>query len=268
MSDRKSSGESKTQHLEVILEFGHTSTLRDAVDASVPGAATHDWEVWVKNPSNDKIENFLEKVVFTLHDTFKDPKRTVTSPPYKIQEAGYGSFKILIDLYFRAPKGSNLEKATVEYDLALQPFKRPQDEEYLKVSNIRRMERMQFPTRDEDFKRRLLKGGAKLVERHRAREEGGDKKERRDKEKDKKERREGDKYRERDREREKTKEKERPKSATDEMKSKPSTKPKSEFTDLFGTPVIKKSNDKKEEREEKASSSRTGRVGSFREEER
>ena len=41
----------------------------------------------------------------------------------------------------------------------------------------------------------ILKGGAKLVERHRARDEGGDKKERRDKDKDKKERREGDKYR-------------------------------------------------------------------------
>ena len=76
---------------------------------------------------------------------------------------------------------------------------------------------MQFPTRDEDFKRRLLKGvlhklltsskyfgphknyifigGAKLVERHRARDEGGEKKDRRDKDKDKKERREGDKYR-------------------------------------------------------------------------
>ena len=38
-------------------------------------------------------------------------------------------------------------------------------------------------------------GGAKLVERHRPRDEGGEKKERRDKEKDKKERREGDKYR-------------------------------------------------------------------------
>ena len=34
-----------------------------------------------------------------------------------------------------------------------------------------------------------------MVERHRARDEGGDKKERRDKDKDKKERREGDKYR-------------------------------------------------------------------------
>ena len=74
---------------------------------------------------------------------------------------------------------------------------------------------MQFPTRDEDFKRRLMKGflhklstkkfqycvctnvlgGAKLVERHRGRDEAGEKKERRDKEKDKKERREGDKYR-------------------------------------------------------------------------
>ena len=34
------------------------------------------------------------------------------------------------------------------------------------------------------------------------------------------------------------------------MKSK-SSKPKSEFTDLFGTPVIKKSNDKKDDRDEK-----------------
>merc|ERR1719278_1998586 len=158
MSDRKSSGENKAQHLEVILEFGHTSTLRDAVDA-VPGAATHDWEVWVKNPSNDKIENFLEKVVFTLHDTFKDPKRAVTSPPYKIQEAGYGSFNIQIDLFFRAPKGSNLEKARVEYQLDLQPFKRPDEEDYQKVTSNRRLERMQFPTRDEEFKRRLQKVG-------------------------------------------------------------------------------------------------------------
>ena len=85
------------------------------------------------------------------------------------------------------------------------------------------------------------------------RDEGGDKKERRDKdrEREKKDRtREGDKYRERDRDKDKPREKERPKSATDETKPKPS-KPKSEFTDLFGTPVIKKSNDKKEDREEK-----------------
>ena len=30
--------------MQVILEFGHTSTLRDVVDVD-PGTATHDWEV-------------------------------------------------------------------------------------------------------------------------------------------------------------------------------------------------------------------------------
>ena len=151
--------------LEVILEFGHTSTLRNALE-SVPGDATHDWEVWVKSPSDDEIENFLEKVVFTLSDNFKDSKRTVTSPPYKIQEiqeVGYGSFKLLIDLFFRAPKGERaLEKARVEYDLDLQPFKRPGEEDFQKTISILRTETLQFPTSDEEFRQRLLKGGAVL----------------------------------------------------------------------------------------------------------
>ena len=152
--------------LEVILEFGHSSTLRDALE-SVPGPATHDWEVWVKSPSDDRIENFLEKVVFTLSDTFKDPKRIVMSPPYKIQEVGYGSFKLLIDLFFRAPKGERaLVKASVDYDLALQPFKRAGDEDFQKTISIRRTETMQFATRDEEFRHRLLKGGALLSLEH------------------------------------------------------------------------------------------------------
>ena len=67
----------------------------------MPGA-THDWEVWVKNPNNDQIESFIEKVsltdhpdvshlsqvVFTLHHTFDVPKRVVTKPPFMIREAG------------------------------------------------------------------------------------------------------------------------------------------------------------------------------------
>ena len=31
-------------------------------DPDNPGPITHDWEVWVKNPNEHKIENFLEKV--------------------------------------------------------------------------------------------------------------------------------------------------------------------------------------------------------------
>ena len=62
---------------------------------------THDWEVWVRNPSDGKIENFLEKVVFNLHESFKNPVRTITKAPFKISEQGYGGFQILIDLYFK-----------------------------------------------------------------------------------------------------------------------------------------------------------------------
>ena len=169
MSDQKRTRDSDRDCLEVTLEFGHTSTLRDALEP-VPGTATHDWEVWVKSPSDDRIESFLEKVVFTLSDTFKDPRRTVVSPPYKIQEIqeeGYGSFKLLIDLFFRAPKGERaLVKASVDYDLALQPFKRAGEEDFQKTISIRRTETMQFATRDEEFRHRLLKGGALLSLEH------------------------------------------------------------------------------------------------------
>ena len=65
------------------------------------GTYTHDWEIWVKNPNDGKIENFLEKAVFTLHETFKDHIRTVTKAPFKIKEQGYGSFTIKIDLWFK-----------------------------------------------------------------------------------------------------------------------------------------------------------------------
>jgi hypothetical protein len=49
-------------------------------------------------------------------------------------------------------------QARVEYELTLQPFKKPNEKDYMRVNNLRRLEKMQFPTRDEDFKKRLLEG--------------------------------------------------------------------------------------------------------------
>ena len=89
--------------------------------------------------------------MFTLHDIFKDPKRTVTRPPYNIQEAGYGSFKILIYTF----------SARVEYDLDrlydLAPFKQPNERDFQKRINTPRVERIRLPTRYEVFKRRLMR---------------------------------------------------------------------------------------------------------------
>merc|ERR1712096_9577 len=219
--------------------------------------STHDWEVWVRNPNDGRIEHFLDKVVFTLHHTFENSVRKVTKPPFMVQEQGYGSFPILIDLYFKAPKGSNLDKTRVVYELVLQPQKNPLEPDYKREYSLRRLEKMQFPTKDEDFKRRLLKGGARMVEvakpgdkssgreKDRSKDKDKDKERReRDREKDRKEKRDSDKYRER--EKEKQREKERMKEKLEE-KPKP-IKPKSDFTELFGTPIKKEAKKEKEEK--------------------
>merc|ERR1712227_913684 len=100
---------------------------------------------------------------------------------------GYGSFTISIDLYFKAPKGSNLDKTPVRYELILQPDKKPTDVDFKKEYSLRRLEKMQFPTKDEGFKKRLLAGGARDVTNSKDREKVKDSdrkdrdKERRDK---------------------------------------------------------------------------------------
>ena len=100
MSDRKSDSGSKST-LEIILEFGHKAVLKDVPSRLGDIGYTHDWEIWVRNPNDGKIENFLEKAVFTLHPTFEPQTRTVTKAPFKVSEQGYGSFTISIDLYFK-----------------------------------------------------------------------------------------------------------------------------------------------------------------------
>merc|ERR1719209_2598293 len=60
----------KKNYIEQILELGQRSTLRTVREEpsgpQAPAPATHDWQVWVRNPNGDKIENFIRKVVFTF----------------------------------------------------------------------------------------------------------------------------------------------------------------------------------------------------------
>ena len=172
-----------------------------------------------------------------------------------------------VKVYLQAPKGSNLDKIKVLYDLVLQPVKKPSDFDYKKELSLRRMEKMSFPTKDEGFKKRLLAGGGKDVtaaalekekmknaeKRDREKDRSKDKKDRRDdkydkyKEKDRERNRDKEKEKEREREKEKEKSKDKQSSAisssTDEKKDK--VKPKKEFIDMFGTPIKKDDKSKK-----------------------
>jgi len=161
--------EARAQPLEVLLEYGHKSTLMSPKDCR-PLEATHNFEVWVKSPNGDKIEHFIEMVVFHLLDGPSIPTRKVTKPPFCIKdvlapyEGGHCSYKMHIDVFFRAPTDSKLRKVNILYELALQPYKRPKEKEYMKVLNKRRFEKLRFPTFDKEFRMRLVAGGAKLVE--------------------------------------------------------------------------------------------------------
>ena len=44
---------------------------------------------------------YVKKVNFKLHDSYSNPNRTVTKPPYEVTETGWGEFEIVIKIYFQ-----------------------------------------------------------------------------------------------------------------------------------------------------------------------
>ena len=56
-----------------------------------------------------------------------------------------------------------MDKTKVKYELTILPNLPPSHEHYQRELTNRRLEKMQFPTRDEQFKRRLEAGGARIV---------------------------------------------------------------------------------------------------------
>ncbi|XP_024874310.1 protein AF-9 [Temnothorax curvispinosus] len=137
--------------VRITLECGHTSMLRMR---TTPEGYTHDWEVFLRGVDNTDIHHYIEKVVFTLHDTFRNPKRVFKEPPFIVKESGYAGFLIPIDIYLRN-KEPDIKKFQILYDLHLQQSGPPINKA------IRHVEVFTNPS--DDFKKKLLKGGAVVV---------------------------------------------------------------------------------------------------------
>lgn len=58
--------------MEVQLELGHKAYPKEEIS---PNGYTHDWTVFVRGPDDCKIHEFIEKVVFNLHESFPKPRR-------------------------------------------------------------------------------------------------------------------------------------------------------------------------------------------------
>jgi len=156
--------------IEIVLEFVHTAILKDKPVVLKSGVThTHDWHLFIKAADGGKCENYLEKVVVSLHKSYDSPMRSVNSPPFEIKESGYGSFTVPIDLYFKVDTQwhKQFRKKRVNYELILQPNKEvvsPSDPSYQQEVKRCHREKITIPgTVDEGFRRRLIKGGGKQI---------------------------------------------------------------------------------------------------------
>lgn len=62
---------------------------------------THQWTVYVKPYRNEDMSAYVKKVHFKLHDSYANPNRILTKPPYEVTETGWGEFEIVIKIYFQ-----------------------------------------------------------------------------------------------------------------------------------------------------------------------
>lgn len=64
---------------------------------------THQWTVYVKPYKNEDMTAYVKKVHFKLHESYANPNRILTKPPYEVTETGWGEFEVVIKLYFHDP---------------------------------------------------------------------------------------------------------------------------------------------------------------------
>ncbi|KFD54014.1 hypothetical protein M514_05033 [Trichuris suis] len=64
---------------------------------------THAWKLYVKPYYDEDMSLYVRKVTFKLHESYAQPTRVVTSPPFEITETGWGEFEALIRLFFADP---------------------------------------------------------------------------------------------------------------------------------------------------------------------
>ena len=81
---------------------------------------THKWKVFVRGLNNEDISYWLRKVQFKLHDTYANSVRMIESPPFEVEETGWGEFEIAIKFYF-VPESTE-KPQQIWHGLKLHPY--------------------------------------------------------------------------------------------------------------------------------------------------
>lgn len=130
-----------------MIEIGHkASTLKEPI-----GDFIYKWNLFLRSSDErQQIDKVVQKVVFNLHETFKNPIRECTQPPYCVKENGYGEFEFPIDIFFNGAD----EKYTINYFLDLPP-----SDSLTPLHRVRK-EAITFVDPNPEFRKLLIESGA------------------------------------------------------------------------------------------------------------
>ena len=107
------------------IPFDTANRPRDA-----PPDHTHRWRIFVRGipisnsagqqQQSTDISHWLRKVQFKLHDTYANSVRMIESPPFEVEETGWGEFEIAIKFYFVPESGEKPQQ--LWHALKLHPY--------------------------------------------------------------------------------------------------------------------------------------------------
>ena len=94
------------------ISYGTVSVWQGKKAGALPGTESmHRWTAYVRSADGHDLSHAVERVIFTLHPTFAQPRRELTAPPFAITEMGWGAFDIGIAIHLR--EGSTLHLVCV-----------------------------------------------------------------------------------------------------------------------------------------------------------
>ena len=79
--------------------------------ASSSAAQAFRWTILVRSgdTEDEDISEYIRRVEFNLHSTFAQPRRVVETPPFQVEEQGWGEFEIVIRVFFQDTNERPLE---------------------------------------------------------------------------------------------------------------------------------------------------------------
>ncbi|KAF4541537.1 YEATS domain-containing protein [Lasiodiplodia theobromae] len=109
----------------------------------IPEDHTTGWRVYVENvDGGPDMSTWLNKVQFSLHETYPNNKRMIANPPFEVRETGWGGFTVEIRLYFQPYVGE--KHAVRSHYLYLEPYGPPESAERQRAANLVKAEILDF----------------------------------------------------------------------------------------------------------------------------